>query len=656
MKQLLLTSAILVAGATTTFAQGKKDKIQPVREFESNKYGQKVLTGEGNQYGSYNDVDEDGNYVTRYLRTGMWTFYNQDGKVSSRVSYRDNKINGSYTSYYANGKVMVEAKFKEGKPDGDLKKYYVDGKLLCSIRYDDGQPKGTIVRYYNSGAKMDEIEGMLDEAAKQYRIISYTSYYENGNKRLTGKCDPAKAVIKMKGMESGGIVPKGEWMSYWNDGKEATQYDFDKGTINVINTRDFDNEKFGSDVIGKGQKVLMELLYTIADSTFLIYFENGTELNSIETGFDFPVRPNLSTIRPYNRVGTWEYRNAKGNPLSKIEYDWMTDEEDGPATYYYANGKTKSEGTYKNGLNVGVWTAYFENGNKSETQPYNENGRVHGIDVEYFEDGSVFKKSTYVEGKLEGIMELFHPGGAKLGTYEYQNGKQIAVGELFDKNGNSIYKNGTGTRLEYYQSGGVLFRLPQKNGHNDGECTWYFENGKPKEVSNFSAGVLNGSAAYYFENGMLREKSVRVNGKTEGVLEFYHPNGKLAGKQEFRNGNFTGIQDCYDSNGKATLTNGTGYFVSYFSNGKLSYRASFINYCRDGKAEWYYPNGQLKQVGIYKYAADAKPNGLRWEAVSSFSPTGEKLDSGTLKNGNGTWKTYDDDGKYLSTNTYKGGR
>ena len=49
---------------------------------------------------------------------------------------------------------------------------------------------------------------------------------------------------------------------------------------------------------------------------------------------------------------------------------------DGPATYYYPDGRIKSFGVWRNYSQVGIWKNYYENGELNEIVQYNDNGDI----------------------------------------------------------------------------------------------------------------------------------------------------------------------------------------------------------------------------------------------------------------------------------------
>ena len=63
---------------------------------------------------------------------------------------------------------------------------------------------------------------------------------------------------------------------------------------------------------------------------------------------------------------------ANGQLIAKLALDPFG-QYNGPATYYYENGKIMSEGNYKNGLSSGEWKELDKNGHVSIVK-YDGNG------------------------------------------------------------------------------------------------------------------------------------------------------------------------------------------------------------------------------------------------------------------------------------------
>lgn len=348
------------------------------------------------------------------------------------------------------------------------------------------------------------------------------------------------------------IIVTGQWTTWWEDGLEATRFDFNTGIAKPVHAKHMDDFPYYKknqrvvDYYGSGDRFLSIPYRQLKDDEKIFLVEAA----------------HLNYQSSFLRTGPWEYYRLNGQKkvlLEKTHYNWKTNKPEGSSIAYYDNGSKKNELLYSN-------------------------GKLNGRAMYFHENGIMSAAGNYKEGNKTGFWKYFNAEN------------KLSQEENFDDKGN-----------------------------------------------------LEGEYKFYFINGQLKEKGNYVNGKLEGLVTFYHPDGKLSGGNYFKNGKFTMPADYFDATGKSILSSGTGFQLYYHVNGKVSYKARFRNFCRDGLAEWYYDNGQLQQAAVYKYDERQKPDGLRWEVVSSYTKSGEKRNAGNLKNGNGTWISYDEKGSASST-------
>ncbi len=79
------------------------------------------------------------------------TYYGK-GKISSRVSFVDNVLEGTSYWYYENGNLKEEKNFSNGKLDGVWRTFYESGLLKTEIHYSGGILDGVSKFYYDNGA------------------------------------------------------------------------------------------------------------------------------------------------------------------------------------------------------------------------------------------------------------------------------------------------------------------------------------------------------------------------------------------------------------------------------------------------------------------------------------------------------------------------
>ena len=80
---------------------------------------------------------------------------------------------------------------------------------------------------------------------------------------------------------------------------------------------------------------------------------------------------------------------------------------DGVTKEYEANGKLKSEETYKNNVKEGISKEYYESG-KLKVERNMKNGKEEGIAKMYYESGELSGEGNMKNGKGEGIAKMYN--------------------------------------------------------------------------------------------------------------------------------------------------------------------------------------------------------------------------------------------------------
>lgn len=97
----------------------------------------------------------------------------------------------------------------------------------------------------------------------------------------------------------------------------------------------------------------------------------------------------------------------------------------------------------------------------------------------------------------------------------------------------------------------------------------------------------------------------------------------------------------------------TEMITRFHDNGKVKANESVVKislkdkkgrYVRHGISKWWYDNGQLEDVIEYKQNPDNPEREIRWTVHESYYRDGRPRDRGTLKNGTGSFITYDNVG------------
>lgn len=191
------------------------------------------------------DYAEKGTY-SNGQKTGLWTQYGSDGKISSEKNYLNGKLDGE-SKQYTNDVLRKSEEYKDDKRDGVVKEFDDAGNPLSSTEYKNGKKHGKETLYkngeiasereflegekngksieYRSGKKYEEVtyvKGKKNgESIKYYietgtvqSIENYTDDKRNGIYKSYSKT----GKLETEGNYKGGLKD-GEWKKYDADGK-----------------------------------------------------------------------------------------------------------------------------------------------------------------------------------------------------------------------------------------------------------------------------------------------------------------------------------------------------------------------------------------------------------------------------------------------------
>lgn len=123
---------------------------------------------------------------------------------------------------------------------------------------------------------------------------------------------------------------------------------------------------------------------------------------------------------------------------------------------------------------------YFEN----DTKPYT------GKSIKYYTAGKVKEINYFKDGK--------------------RDGESISYYSVVDLDAKKDDKKNTETSLQY---GKIQGKENHKNGIQDGEFVWYYENGNICAKGNYKNGNLDGDSITYSENGDIVSKFTYKDGE-----------------------------------------------------------------------------------------------------------------------------------------------
>ena len=109
---------------------------------------------------------------------GLTTFWYENGKKSSEITYKNGKLEGLMTRWYEYGQKQFERTYKDGKEDGLFISWYENGQKEFEGINAGGFQDGLWKSWHTNGSKMAE-ENYKDGI----RIGTHTFWYENRQKK-----------------------------------------------------------------------------------------------------------------------------------------------------------------------------------------------------------------------------------------------------------------------------------------------------------------------------------------------------------------------------------------------------------------------------------------------------------------------------------------
>lgn len=234
--------------------------------------------------------------------------------------------------------------------------------------------------------------------------------------------------------------------------------------------------------------------------------------------------------------------------------------------------------------NVTTYYNEITKSNKKEVYQTNSRGTKNGSYKKFFEDGKLMESCTYVNGKVNGLRELFWElreenyktevfacGGQALRQEYWENGIEIGTWKTWTcKAGARKLK-----QVKKYKNGKLNYELE------------YWTNGKKYIESNYP----NGTYTSWYENGNIEESYDYVDGKKSGNYILNYPNGKVHLKFKVSNNKIVNsVQEYYNN----------GQMKTDFKLSPNDLNEDLIAVIKRNRADWSNDNGYYGLVTTYK--------------------------------------------------------
>lgn len=312
---------------------------------------------------------------------------------------------------------------------------------------------------------------------------------------------------------------------------------------------------------------------------------------------------------------------------------------------YYPSQRVKISGHYADGIPVGKWGYFYENGYR-KMEAYLEPGNPTYWKY-YYENDSLKMEGEIAHQNKQGPWVFYYEDGEVKSRGEYRDGKKHGLWEHYYTEGEikavANYVMGEGEYTEYYYKGGVKREGPTKNNYSEGLWTYYYESGEVKAKGYKHNGVKHGEWQYFYVTGELSAKGKYENGDQIGEWVYYHENGKISSKGQLVEGKKDGHWNLYNTNGEfkgeAIFELGNGEYKEYYDSGDLKVKGEIYNGKSHGLWEYYYQNGNLEGQCDFKEG--------RGEYIGYYPGKQSVQMTGVIENGEkvGVWVLYDEFGE-----------
>ncbi len=325
--------------------------------------------------------------------------YYKNGKMESRVIYKNRKKDGLCEEWTNKGIKILSVMWKDGMKNGFYNEWYESGQRKKEYHYKDDRYHGECKSWYEKkGYKKGDGDGQLYEdyhAVNGYIVGKNIKYFENGvfeyNTYDEEREDGKRYYIREERYKNNRLKERSVYIYEGDDGKkriiEKMEY-LDNEKNSIINMEDYDKKR--------------KVKYDKYNGEKKEYEYDGKDW--IEIHFD-------------------SYENGQ------LKEDEKYDEETGLTEYikYYSNGKVKSSVIKdKKGKKQGWDRDYYRTG-LLKKENYYQDDKINGDSKEYYLNGQIRFEGREVMGNRDGDWLVWTEDGELMITRKYKDKKEIEV-------------------------------------------------------------------------------------------------------------------------------------------------------------------------------------------------------------------------------------
>lgn len=262
----LVMVAFMLLTTTMTFAQ-KKMFLDGFGKKTKEKYATyyRYVTQEGNLYAAKDFyVHNDKKYMEGHFRskkcefetrTGLFTYYFENGEKSSEGEFIDGKRDGKWSYWYKDGQLKSEGVYEKGEKEGEWVRNHRNGNLKNKTTFKGGEVVGVFTDLFDNGDKHEISNHDKGKLHGEFQV-----FYKNSGGKLKVKGNYQKDSLHgtyEKYWRNGNIAEKGEfndnkkdgtWEYFHSNGNKSADVEYKKGKFIKATYFDEDGKKLSKKV------------------------------------------------------------------------------------------------------------------------------------------------------------------------------------------------------------------------------------------------------------------------------------------------------------------------------------------------------------------------------------------------------------------------
>ena len=383
--------------------------------------------------------------------TGVSLTYHENGQVEVRITFKDGNQDGLLERYFENGQLALTENYTNGNFDGLAEAYFENGTVRLTRNYTNGNLDGLRERYYANGQLAfmgNYTNGNLDGLQEEYfenGTVRLTGNYTNGNLDGLREAYFADGTVSLTENYANGELDglREEYRedgtlslreNYANGNHEGRQERYDENGVLVATSleiegllyelQDIDKMYLDIEVNKESVYVQEKLLFTVR----LFYTISGirnpqfTELEMPDTVIQLIGSPNqYEELIEGVRFGVYEKRYVifpqRSGPLEipdilfrgEVTSNFVFEDEGRLATFTEGitiNVDERPSSGYQAAVNADRLVTRNE-----IVYEINSNIPFTGISSIYYLNGQVEERTTFKDGKRDGIFEKYSENG-----------------------------------------------------------------------------------------------------------------------------------------------------------------------------------------------------------------------------------------------------